>query len=125
MNVKKIYHRQEKQLIKISFSVHIIRFKHYKEDIDKVTKALQEVANANPYSLDEPEPVIILKSFGDSALEFMIGAWFAKDDYLLLRNSIMKEVKEKFDEEGIEIPFPHRTLYRGLATEPFPIKILH
>ena len=121
------------KLIKASFT-NITRFPirrldlninvAYKEDIDKVMKALQEVANANPYSLDEPEPIIIFKGFGDSALEFMLGAWFAKEDYRLIRNSILKEIKAKFDEEGIEIPFPHRTLYTGLATEPFPIKLV-
>ncbi|NBD37809.1 MAG: mechanosensitive ion channel family protein, partial [Verrucomicrobia bacterium] len=31
--------------------------------------------------------------------------------------------KERFDEEGIEIPFPHVTLYSGSATEAFPLRI--
>lgn len=96
----------------------------YKEDIEKVMTILKKVADENPYCLDEPEPVIIFKGFGDSALEFLFAPWFAKQDYIALRNSILKEVKNKFDEEKIEIPFPHRTLYTGLASEPFPIKIV-
>lgn len=43
---------------------------------------------------------------------------------LNLRNSIMKEIKQRFDEEGIEIPFPHRTLYTGSVTDPFPVRIM-
>lgn len=97
----------------------------FKEDIQKVMDILKQVADANPYCLDEPEPVIIFKGFGDSALEFLFAPWFAKEDYIALRNSILKEVKIKFDEENIEIPFPHRTLYTGLASQPFPVKILH
>ncbi len=96
----------------------------YKEDTDKVVRILKEVADANPYCLDEPEPLIIFKGFGDSALEFMFGPWFAKTDYIALRNSLLTEVKRRFDEEGVEIPFPHRTLYAGEATKPFPVHVV-
>lgn len=96
----------------------------HKEDTETVVRVLKEVADANPYCLDEPEPVIIFKGFGDSALEFLFGPWFAKTDYVALRNSLMTEIKKRFDEEGIEIPFPHRTLYAGEASKPFPVHIV-
>jgi small-conductance mechanosensitive channel len=96
----------------------------YKEDIERVIKVLEEVANQNRYCLDEPEPIIIFKGFGDSALEILFAPWFAKTDYVALRNSLLMDVKRRFDEEGIEIPFPHRTLYTGAVTEPFPIKLV-
>ncbi len=96
----------------------------YKEDVETVMKVLREVANENPYCLDEPEPVIIFQGFGDSALEFLFAPWFAKADYVAMRNSLMIAVKKRFDEEGIEIPFPHRTLYTGAVTEPFPIRLV-
>ncbi len=96
----------------------------YKEDVEHVTRVLAEVADKNPYCLDEPAPVILFKGFGDSALEFMVGVWFAKEDFLNLRNSMMKAIKTRFDAEGIEIPFPHRSLYAGSATDPFPIRIV-
>ena len=38
-----------------------------------------------------------------------------------VKNSVFLKIKERFDEEGIEIPFPHRTLYAGSATDPFPL----
>ena len=96
----------------------------YKEDVERVIKILKEVADHNPLCLDEPEPVIIFKGFGDSALEILFAPWFAKTDYVALRNSLLIEVKRRFDAEGIEIPFPHRTLYTGAVTDPFPIKIV-
>lgn len=96
----------------------------YKEDVKRVIQVLREVANKNPYCLDEPEPVIIFTDFGDSSLNFLFGVWFAKENFLVLRNSLMAEIKERFDAEGIEIPFPHRTLYAGSVTDPFPIRIM-
>lgn len=97
----------------------------YKEDIAKVMKILREVADKNPYCLDEPEPLILFTDFADSSLSFLFGVWFSKTDMLLLRNSIMREIKERFDAEGIEIPFPHRTLYTGEASKPFPIRLVN
>lgn len=96
----------------------------YKESVSRVIGVLKEVADRNPHCLDEPEPIVIFQNFGDSSLDFLFGVWCAKADFLVLRNSIMGEVKERFDQEGIEIPFPHRTLYTGSITEPFPVRIL-
>ena len=96
----------------------------YKEDIERVMKILREIADGIPEILDEPEPFILFKGFADSALEFLVGVWLAKADYVTVRNQFLPTIKKRFDEEGIEIPFPHRTLYAGLASEPFPIRVV-
>lgn len=95
----------------------------YKEDVGKVMEILKELAAENPFVLDDPEALILFNNFGSSALEFKFGLWFEKTNFLKLRNSIMKEIKERFDKEGIEIPFPHLTVYSGSATDPFPVDI--
>ena len=96
----------------------------YKEDVGKVQKVLLDIAGKNPYCLDEPEPIVYFVNLGDSALEFLFAVWCVKTDYLQLRTRIMQEIKERFDAEGIEIPFPHRTLYTGAVTEPFPVRVV-
>jgi small-conductance mechanosensitive channel len=96
----------------------------YKEDVKKVRRVLLDVAEKNPFCLDEPEPILIFTDFGSSALEFLFGVWFAKTDYISLKNSIMEEIKERFDREGIEIPFPHTTIYSGSATAPMPVRLV-
>jgi len=95
----------------------------YKSDVGQVKALLKELAGKNPYCLMEPEPLIVFTNFGDSALEFLFGLWFYKTDYLSLKNSIMQEIKEAFDAEGIEIPFPHLSVYTGSATDPFPVTL--
>jgi small-conductance mechanosensitive channel len=94
----------------------------YKEDVTRVQEILKDIAAKNIYCLDEPEPLVIFSNFGNSALEFLFAVWCVKTDYLKLKQSIMTDIKERFDSEDIEIPFPHITLYTGSATEPFPIK---
>lgn len=96
----------------------------YKEDPERVKSVLTDIARGNPYCLDEPEPLIIFTDFGDSALEFLVGLWFVKTDYLKLRGTIMSQIKLRFDKEDIEIPFPHRTLYAGSETAPFPVTVV-
>lgn len=93
----------------------------YKEDLGRVKTVLEEVAKANPLSLDEPAPLIVFKDFGSSGIDILLGIWFEKQNYLKVKNSIFQEIKARFDAEGIEIPFPHVTLYSGEATKPFPV----
>jgi small-conductance mechanosensitive channel len=96
----------------------------YKENVEHVKTILSEIARKNTYCLDEPEPLILFKNFGNSALEFLFAVWCVKADYLKLRQTIMQDIKERFDAEGIEIPFPHRTLYTGSVTDPFPVRVV-
>lgn len=95
----------------------------YSQDGTKVMKLLKEIADANPHSLDEPEPLILFTDFGASSLDFLLGLWFEKTSFLKLKNSIMIDIKKRFDQEGIEIAFPHLTVYTGSDTQPFPIKV--
>lgn len=96
----------------------------YKENVERVRNVLLDIADKNPFSLDEPEPAVRFIGFGDSALEFLFAVWCVREDYLQLQTKIMQEIKERFDAEGIEIPFPHRTLYTGSVTDPLPIRII-
>lgn len=96
----------------------------YKEDIERVRVVLLDLAEKNALCLDEPSPLFIFLGFGDSALDIQFSVWAKRENFLALRNSITAEIKRAFDAAGIEIPFPHRSLYAGEATKPFPITIV-
>lgn len=95
----------------------------YKEDLRKVKAILQDVARNNPLCLEEPEPVIIFQAFGDSSMNITFGIWFEKTNYLAVKNSVFVEIKEAFDREGIEIPFPHVSVYAGEASKPIAVEL--
>jgi small-conductance mechanosensitive channel len=96
----------------------------YREDIGRVKDILLDIAKSNPFCLNFPEPLFVIKEFGADGIELLLGAWFSKTDYLALKNSIMQEIKERFDREDIEIPFPHISVYAGSKTDPFPIQMM-
>ncbi|HMB90444.1 MAG TPA: hypothetical protein VKP65_06325, partial [Rhodothermales bacterium] len=96
----------------------------YKEDMEHVRSVLMEVADRNPLSLEEPAPMFIYQGYGDSALNFQFSVWATRETFLDLKNSIQIDIKNAFDDHGIEIPFPHRSLYTGSITEPFPVRIM-
>jgi small-conductance mechanosensitive channel len=96
----------------------------YDENIGHVLKVMQEVAETNLQCLNEPDPLIIFTGFGDSSLNFLLGAWCVQEDYGTLRNTLPRELKERFDKENIEIPFPHMTLAAGKALGPIPVDVI-
>jgi len=95
----------------------------YKEDISRVKEILMDVADKNEHALSEPTPIILFDAFGTSSIDLLFLVWAPVDEFLKLRNTIQEEIKARFDKEGIEIPFPHVSLYSGAATKAIPIEI--
>ncbi len=85
----------------------------YKEDPKKVKQILLEVADKEDGVLKNPVPVVLLREFGDSSLNFDLLIWTS--NYIttpgILRSKLYFEIFEKFRENNIEIPFPQRDLH--------------
>ena len=96
----------------------------YKEDVARVRELLFQVAREHPLVLMEPEPQFHFMDYGASSLDFLFGIWTRTEHFFQVRNEVREEIKRRFDQEGIEIPFPHQTLYTGAVTDPFPIRIV-
>jgi len=96
----------------------------YKENVGRAREILLETARKNQFALREPEPIAIIQNFGTSGIDLFLGVWFLKTDFVLLKNSLFQEIKERLDAEGIEIPFPHLSLYAGAKSEALPIRIV-
>ena len=93
----------------------------YKEDVTRVKGVLEAVADANPLCLEEPRPQLFFQQFGNSSVDLQFSVWALRENFMELRNGLPLEVKSAFDKQGIEIPFPHVSLYTGSATAPFPV----
>lgn len=86
----------------------------YGSDIEKVEKILVDVAMAHPNVIKETgkAPVVRFQKFGDSSLDFALIVWV--DNFMnkwRVAHEMRKQVHQRFAEEGIEIPFPQRTVW--------------
>ena len=85
----------------------------YGTDAQLVKRVLLEVAHADPDVLDEPEPNVWLKAFGDDGVAFEPMVWSATmvDRKGKLISQLNYAIYERFNAEGIEFPFPQRDLH--------------
>lgn len=96
----------------------------YKEDLDRVREIMIKVADEFPLCLDQPRPLVIFQGFGDSSQNLQYSVWTTRENFLEARNTIPERLRKAFAEAGIEIPFPHRSLYAGSETKPFPVRMV-
>jgi len=93
----------------------------YESDLDRATALIQEEALNHNLSLDfrskeekakGGHPVVVrVMSWDDSSVKLRAQIWTTGiDDGFVLKCDLLKSVKERFEKEGIEIPYPHRTL---------------
>lgn len=93
----------------------------YDSDIDKALAIMEEEALKHPDCVDhrtakqkkneEPQVLVKVTDLGDSSVN--LRAWVWTKNYTTavnMRHDLYKSIKERFDKEGIEIPFPHRTV---------------
>jgi small conductance mechanosensitive channel len=90
----------------------------YADDIDKAERVLQEIVSANSMVLSEPEATIRLHQLGESSVNFVVRPWVKTEDYWNTYWAITREVKLRFDREGISIPFPQRDVHLYTREQP-------
>jgi Small-conductance mechanosensitive channel len=83
----------------------------YNSDLKKVTELLKDIAAKNMYALDNPEPLILIDKFDKSSINILLGVWFEQSKLVDLKNSIIIDIHERFDKEGIEIPYSKMDIY--------------
>ena len=83
----------------------------YNDDIAKAQKILEDILASHESILKDPEPVVKVHELGDSSVNFVVRPWVATDNYWDVYWDITRAVKERFDAEGVSIPFPQRDVH--------------
>ena len=82
----------------------------YDAPMDTVLGSLKEAARIAQV-LDEPAPFAAVKSYGDSAIEYVLQVWTASEDYWTVTFEINRRIKECFDRSGVEMTYPHLNVH--------------
>lgn len=94
----------------------------YKDNLNKVLELLRDIAGREPLALKEPEATVQIDSFADSGVSIMFGVWGLTENFIPLKTALLLKVKERFEQEKIEIPFPHITI-ANIEDKPLPVKL--
>ena len=83
----------------------------YSDDMDLAIKLIKEVLDEDERVLPEPAPLIAISNLGDSSVDIRVRPWTERSNVWPMRYDITKKVKERFDANGVSIPFPQRDVH--------------
>lgn len=78
----------------------------YNADFDKARAAILDVICADVLILKEPAPVVRMGAHNESSISIDVLVWAKNDDYFTARYNMLENVKQAFEESGVQIPFP-------------------
>ncbi|MFH1672968.1 MAG: mechanosensitive ion channel domain-containing protein [Pseudomonadota bacterium] len=101
----------------------------YKEDVDRVIAVLKELGEEMTQDQEyaplilEPLEIMGVDQFADSAVVIKARFKTLPIKQWVVGREMNRRIKKRFDELGIEIPFPHRTFYFGEASKPVDLTL--
>lgn len=78
----------------------------YEANTTQVIQVLQQIVADHPQTLKDPEPFVRMSEHGDSAIVYTVRVWVNAADYWTVYFDVLENVKTRFDEEGLSIPYP-------------------
>lgn len=83
----------------------------YDDDIGKARDIMMAIIEADERILKDPAPGIAVGELGDSSVNLNVRPWVNSADYWTVRADLLEQIKLKFDEVGISIPYPQQDVH--------------
>ena len=83
----------------------------YDDDIKKAKNVLTNILESNDKILQEKGLTVAVSELADSSVNFVVRAWVNTPDYWAVKFALTEEVKLRFDQEGISIPYPQQDVH--------------
>ncbi|WP_394151130.1 mechanosensitive ion channel family protein [Vibrio maritimus] len=89
----------------------------YGDDLNHAETVLNDIVCSHPAVHTTPEPIVKVQTLNTSSVDFIVRPWVDTGDYWDVYWDITKQVKLRFDQEGISIPFPQQDIHIHTVTE--------
>lgn len=96
---------EEQRRVDITFSAS------YDAPIVKVQEAILHMISEQKKAYPQPEPTVLVKQYGDSAIEYTMRVWCHRDDFWDLYFELLGQIKPALDTAGIEMTYPHLNVH--------------
>jgi small conductance mechanosensitive channel len=83
----------------------------YEDNIGTARDILMDIMTSHPLVLDEPAPAVDVLELADSSVNLAVRPWARTVDYAQVRSEMLEQMKLRFDEAGISMPYPQREVY--------------
>jgi small conductance mechanosensitive channel len=83
----------------------------YGSSIQTAYEVLEGLIKADSRILSDPAHQIAVSELADSSVNLVVRSWVKKEDYWAVKFDLTEKIKKTFDERGVEIPFPQRTIH--------------
>lgn len=89
----------------------------YGDDLRKARAVLEQIIADDDRILSTPAPVVAVSELADSSVNFVVRPWVNRADYWVVLWDFHEQVKVRFDEAGLNIPFPQRDVHLHQVSE--------
>ncbi len=79
----------------------------YGSDVDRAIRLIQHLIDLDPRALRDPQPFVRVTELAQSSVNITLRVWCRTTDHFDLKFDLTKQIKERFDQAGISIPYPH------------------
>ncbi|MGF1534715.1 MAG: mechanosensitive ion channel family protein [Bernardetiaceae bacterium] len=83
----------------------------YDADLKQAKALLLDILTAHPKVLSDPKPSVVVVDLADSSVNLAVRPWVMRPDFWGTKTDLLETIKLRFDEAGIEIPFPQRVIH--------------
>ena len=99
------YSEKDTRRVDLNFSAS------YEAESSKVINILSRILSEHSKVKETPEPFVRMTEHGESSIIYSIKVWVNTKDYWEVYYDLIETVKQRFDKEGISIPYPQMDIH--------------